>query len=71
MQSWLGAEQMDLHGMNKDEALAKLADILGKVGGLAPWFAAGFELEVVTGMSARGVHAEECTKRITRGNERQ
>lgn len=52
-----GAEQMDLHGMNKDEAIEKLMDILGKVGGLAPWFASGFELEVVTGMDAREVQS--------------
>lgn len=41
--------KMDLHGMHRDEAIKKLADTLEMVVNLAPSFAGGIELEIVTG----------------------
>jgi DNA-nicking Smr family endonuclease len=42
-------EQMDLHGMNSKEAITNLQDFIEKVASMTTLFAAGFELEIVTG----------------------
>lgn len=45
----LGGEQVDLHGMHRDEAVAKLRFHHEHVGALAGGYAGGLRLEVVTG----------------------
>lgn len=41
--------KMDLHGMNSKEAITNLQDFIEKVVSMTTLFAAGFELEIVTG----------------------